>query len=410
MLLSLSVTPFLQEHWRRAARRFDMRPFQDLIRSDNLNGELIMNASFRTVWLVFGKVYLGTEMGQAGFRLACAALFGIYLILTNHFAQAALFESVLSGVTAYIVFAFCWLLVVRFSLFTLPARRILAIVLDQGLFSVALFLGGQMLAPVMWAPIVVAIGNGLGNNDFYARLSYVLGAVFISIAVAHSPFWRSIPFVSQGLVLATVLVPWYATLLTKDIAQARRDLELRAAKFEIASRTDSLTGILNRAGFTHALENMIKNSDQNVACGTKSAVMFLDLDNFKAINDIGGHTAGDEALKAVAECLNQCSRTSDAIARISGDEFGILMRNLAVDEDIQLHAHGILNSIAKICIPSHEHLRLSASIGICVLFGSASISSKKIMEITDRLMYAAKNSGKNQFRILYGLTHNDEGS
>ncbi|MGE5623219.1 MAG: GGDEF domain-containing protein, partial [Bacillota bacterium] len=210
-----------------------------------------------------------------------------------------------------------------------------------------------------------------------------------------SPFWRKLPLVAEGLVLSVLILPWYTQVLSEQIAQAKREFKLRAAQFEFASRTDSLTGLLNRSGFFIALENLLSEVHSK---SIRGAVMLLDLDGFKAINDTCGHSAGDAALKEIGMRLMRYVSNGDRVARIGGDEFGIALVDTASHEDVEQLAQELIDAIASIRVPADPSLRLGASIGICLLPDERFSSSSAIMEESDRLMYQAKRAGKNCFR------------
>ncbi|MGE5650381.1 diguanylate cyclase [Noviherbaspirillum sp. UKPF54] len=341
------------------------------------------------------RLNLGNEMGHARFRLICGVIFSAFMVLAHALGQIEDIRGTALALAAFNAFGLAWLGVVGASLFTFKARRIASILLDQALFALALYLGGAALAPVMWAPVLMAIGNGLRNGPSFARLSALSGACFLSLATWLSPFWHKLPLVAEGLVLSVLILPWYAHLLSAQIARDKRELKLRAAQYEFASRTDSLTGLLNRSGFFVALESLLAD------VGSKSirgAVMLLDLDGFKAINDTCGHSAGDAALKEIGMRLMRYLSNGDRAARIGGDEFGIALVDTASHEEVEQLAQELVEAIAAIRVPGAPELRLGASIGICLLPDERFITSSAIMEETDRLMYQAKRAGKNRFR------------
>jgi diguanylate cyclase (GGDEF)-like protein len=241
----------------------------------------------------------------------------------------------------------------------------------------------------------MVIGNGMRNGPYYARLSTISGVVCMSIALWCSPFWRGIPLVSAGLIFAIIVLPAYVRLLSEQIEQAKRELKLRAATLESASRTDSLTGILNRSGFFCALEELL---EEVRADASSAAVMLLDLDGFKAINDECGHSAGDAALKEVAVRLTLCVRAGDTVARIGGDEFGIALSSGLTNESVERVAQDLIDAISSMRFPAKPELRLGASIGICLLPNPRFLIAEEIMEEADRLMYQVKRAGKNRFR------------
>lgn len=339
---------------------------------------------------------LGSELGHACFRLAGTLVFCAYLVLATLTGHVTNLGNAIPGIAAYLLFGAAWIGVVGLSILTYRIRRIVSIVLDQAVFAYALYEAGDVLAPVIWAPILMAIGNGLRNGPAYARLSSLIGGVSVALALLLSPHWSASRHLTEGIVLAIIILPWYTLLLSEQIAQAKREMQQRAARFESASRTDSLTGLMNRSGFFQCLQKLL----DDVACnGNRSAVMLLDLDGFKAINDVCGHSAGDDVLKRVATCLRDCIDAADKVARIGGDEFGVLVTNAADTGAVEHLAHALIEAVAAVRIAGQDDLHLGVSIGICLLPDDDCNDESSVMELADRLMYQAKKSGKNQYRL-----------
>lgn len=339
---------------------------------------------------------LGGEMGHACFRLFCGVIVMAFAVVAYLLGQLDDIRGAAIGVGTFTAFGLAWVGVVGASLFTFKERRIMSILLDQAFFAFAVYMGGKAAAPAMWGPVLMAIGNGLRNGPFYARLSSLSGAVSLSIAMWFSPFWHNEPLVAEGAVLSLLILPWYTQMLSAQIARAKRELKLRAAQLEFASRTDSLTSLLNRSGFFFALESLLDDIETKSICG---AVMLLDLDGFKAINDTCGHSAGDAALKDIGMRLMRRVSSGNRAARIGGDEFGIALANIANHKDVEQLAQDLIDTISSIRVPAAPGLRLGASIGICLLPDARFATPSEIMEETDRLMYQAKRAGKNCFRI-----------
>jgi len=342
------------------------------------------------------RLRLDGEMGHACFRFFGTLAFVAYLAVAHAVGHLANSSAVVIGVGAYLAFGLLWIGVVASSVLTFKVRRVLSIVLDQAMFAVALGYAGEAMGPVTWAPVVMVIGNALRNGPYYARLSAVSGVACSATAICLSPFWRSIPLTSEGVILAIIVLPVYVQVLSEQVAHAKRELKLRAAKFEFASKTDSLTGILNRSGFFYALEELLEEVRNKPI---KGAIMLLDLDGFKAVNDECGHSAGDAALKEIAARLMQCVRVADTVARIGGDEFGIALANVSTDESVERVARDVIASISALRMPARPELRLGVSIGICLLPDPRFSAAEEIMDEADRLMYQAKRAGTNQFRV-----------
>ncbi len=340
---------------------------------------------------------IGEEVGHACFRLAIILGYLAYLLLAYAFGHVANISNAFIGLSVFLAFAIAWIGVVFFSLFTFRQRRLIALVLDQATFAVAVFYGGDLMGPVMWAPVMMAIGNGLRNGAVFAKLSACLGAVCNAIALWFSPNWNLAPLVYEGIVAAILILPWYTLSLAAQIARAKREMQARAAIFESASRTDALTELLNRTGFHQVLDRALAAVNNRNA---RSAVMLVDLDGFKAVNDTCGHSAGDRVLKEVAQKLRGCFRSGDKVARIGGDEFGVVLYDVPNHETVERLAQKVIDAIAEVRVPCRPDLHLGASIGICSLSPEGGCDDGgAIMDIADRLMYQAKRGGKNQFRV-----------
>ncbi|MFC7513858.1 GGDEF domain-containing protein [Herbaspirillum sp. GCM10030257] len=342
---------------------------------------------------------LDIEVGQVLFRLMIASGFGLYLGVMHFALHVYVRPALFILFFGFLCFSLAWVWLVKRSLLRLKLRLAISILVDQSVLAAATLTGGDMIAPVLWGPISVAVGCGLIGGTFYAKAAALLGSLLMAFAFMLSPFWSSVPLVSLGVVLATLIIPWQVALVSEQITQGRKELRQRAIALEAATRTDPLTGVLNRAGFDVSLARMLENTSSD---GKISAVMLLDLDGFKAVNDIAGHNAGDEVLKQVAHSLRQSLRTSDDIGRIGGDEFAVLAHNLVAPEDAEWLAYKILHAIETLHIAGHAEIRISGSIGICIHPDPESTSVEELMANADRLMYQAKRSGKNQYRTSFG--------
>jgi len=339
---------------------------------------------------------LGSEMGHACFRVALTLVFVIYIGAAWWSGHIKDLRNAPVGVAAFLVFALIWLAVVGFSVSTYRVRRMISIVLDQVVFAFALYEAGDVLAPALWAPVLMAIGNGMRNGPRFARFSALVGGASIGTALWLSPYWHAGTLVTEGIVLSIIILPWYTQMLSEQIAQAKREMQQRAARFESASRTDSLTGLMNRSGFFQCLGKLISDVERN---GTRSAVMLLDLDGFKGVNDDCGHATGDDVLKNVANRLHDCVDSTDRVARLGGDEFGIVVADASDPDELERLAQSIIDSIAAVCVQGQGELRIGASIGICVLPDDDCHDESSVMETADRLMYQAKKAGKNRYCI-----------
>ena len=165
----------------------------------------------------------------------------------------------------------------------------------------------------------------------------------------------------------------------------------------LLSRTDSLTGLLNRRAFMEELERAKERTTRNRA---SSAILFLDLNNFKYVNDTQGHDAGDRVLKRLAEALHSATRSYDFVARLGGDEFVVWLENVD-KETARRRAAAILASSRMLTdAVSHDPAKkLGLSIGIAIFDTDHPESAQELMSRADEAMYRAKNNNKKNIAI-----------
>lgn len=167
-------------------------------------------------------------------------------------------------------------------------------------------------------------------------------------------------------------------------------------KMENLALFDSLTGLANRRLFTDRLNVSIRNAQRHKKV---TALFFLDLDQFKRINDTLGHQAGDELLLIVAERLKACVREQDTVARLGGDEFTILLNDIVELDKIGSIAEHVLQSLKKpIRLGKHEVI-ISTSIGI-TLAPNDSTEAEALMKNADLALYMAKDNGRDCYHFF----------
>ena len=182
-----------------------------------------------------------------------------------------------------------------------------------------------------------------------------------------------------------------AVVIFEDVTE--RDQAEARARF--LATHDGLTGLPNRLTFGQAVSDAVKVGRRN---GQEFAVMFVDLDRFKSINDTLGHAAGDTLLTEIADRLKHCVEGDDVVARVGGDEFVILLREVSSTQDVTAVARKLLSAIVKpLTIHGHE-CRVTASIGIS-LFKSGEQDEESLIKNADAAMYLAKDEGRNTIRF-----------
>src|SRR5204863_265943 len=162
------------------------------------------------------------------------------------------------------------------------------------------------------------------------------------------------------------------------------------------SRHDPLTGVGNRAALRDRIETTLARARRREL---GFAVLFIDLDRFKAINDDLGHDAGDAVLIELSARICACVRTSDMVARLGGDEFAVLIDELHAADDPLDVGHRILRSIERPIALRSGEVVVTGSIGVA-RYPDVSGSVDDILKAADTAMYAAKRSGRNTIQLV----------
>jgi len=177
----------------------------------------------------------------------------------------------------------------------------------------------------------------------------------------------------------------------KDITERKLDEE----HIHFIANHDALTSLPNRAMFADVLTLAIQNARRYVR---SFAVLFIDLDRFKNINDTLGHDSGDKLLQEMGKRLGQTMRTSDFVARLGGDEFVILVQEIAEAKQVASVARKVLSALVQPVTIQGQECRVTASIGIC-MFPSEAQDEVALMKNADIAMYRAKEDGKNNYKF-----------
>jgi diguanylate cyclase (GGDEF)-like protein len=171
---------------------------------------------------------------------------------------------------------------------------------------------------------------------------------------------------------------------------ARRQEEVRMMKL---ARYDSLTDLPNRTTFRECLDKAVEESGND----RRVAVLYLDLDRFKAVNDTLGHPVGDALLQTVAKRLRGCTRPSDTVCRLGGDEFAVVMRTPNPARDAAALARRIIRSVSAPYVVDGHHIEIGTSVGIAL--GNQKTSSELIKN-ADAALYRSKNSGRGRYSVF----------
>lgn len=263
-----------------------------------------------------------------------------------------------------------------------PALQVGALSLAlAAIITATAYAAGHEITISIFFLIPIALATWYGNyrlGVFFCALSVSIWYLIDAGWSAHSsgihfpPYWNSA--IRLGLFLAT------AQLLTQLKAHLIIERNL--------SRTDELTGVLNVRGFTELAEKMFELSERH---GRSTTFAYIDLDNFKRVNDGFGHSEGDKVLKAVGEIFLRSVRRTDVVGRLGGDEFAIVL-----PETSEAGARPMLDKLrTELDKAMQEHnWPVGFSIGV-VSFNLPPYNLDEAIKVGDALMYRVKQSGKN---------------
>ena len=178
--------------------------------------------------------------------------------------------------------------------------------------------------------------------------------------------------------------------LTFDITE----LKIAQAKLDHLARIDGLSGVANRRYFEEHLAEALARSRRQ---GTALALLCVDIDHFKAINDKHGHPVGDAVIVAFAEKLESCVREDDLVARLGGDEFVLLIENPGLESGKNI-AEKLLAVLKQPLQVDGSALGVRASIGVA--YSPHPSSAKALMDLADQALYAAKRAGRNTYQAV----------
>ncbi len=174
--------------------------------------------------------------------------------------------------------------------------------------------------------------------------------------------------------------------INRDITERIKEAE----RLQHLAHYDHLTGIPNRYLFLDRVTHLITQSQRNK---NKFALLYIDLDKFKAINDAKGHEVGDRLLQEAALRLEQCLRCSDTIARIGGDGFAHVLENLSSKEEITQMAEALIKTLERPFVFDDEEWYISCSIGIAI-YPDDGKTTDDLLSAADAAMYKAKHKGR----------------
>lgn len=344
---------------------------------------------------------LVSERSQALVRCGVATVvMGIlaYLAFTMPHGRAGGLQAMMA-VGVFWLGAMLWALWIWRSRESYAYRRLAGLVFDIAGTSLAFMLADDLSA--FFYPVYqwIIIGHGIRYGKQAMILASVCAVVGFGVVVILTPYWQQNILIASGLALGLVILPMYLLVLMKKMHDLNERLKVELSKTYHAAIHDQLTGITNRQYFHSRLGELMQEAERT---GRGLAVMFIDLDEFKAINDKLGHSAGDKVLQIVAERLRRNSREHDITSRFGGDEFALIIADTNC-EQIEGTVQRIIESIRKPIAINDQMYNLSGSIGISV-YPRDGQTPDELTHNADVAMYEAKRTGKNAYVFFSRLS------
>jgi diguanylate cyclase (GGDEF)-like protein len=312
--------------------------------------------------------------------------------LQRHTGRAVLFAVI--GVFA---------LVTTLTVLATAGHRLLPEIIHRGNFGRMISLGISPGALAVSALALLALWRRSVRTALDVWLMVVMSAwmldLVLSAIISTSRYdlgWyvgRSYGLVSACCLLIVLLFEMnrlYARL-TDALARAgvlEEDLTFRA-------ENDSLTGLPNRALFYDRLETAMTRCRRSKKM---MALLYVDIDRFKMINDSFGHAAGDALLRSFAQRLLQCVRSSDTVARLGGDEFTVILENLSSEETAQGIVEKLMTALRRPYGTAEDGIASTASIGVAYFLGDE-LKAEKLIKQADEALYRAKQRGRNGYWV-----------
>jgi diguanylate cyclase (GGDEF)-like protein len=289
----------------------------------------------------------------------------------------------------------------------------------MGFIIVGLWLGcirdGRYIRPVTHVGMgcimsgIVLTTIGLGGSSEITVIFPMLMVLVIThvLGIRAALFWTLIAIAGMGITVLTTGIPSLpnAHLMTGPglfasravaliatfafAAVERRVADRKSAELEFLARHDSLTGLMNRRAFGERLDGALARSRRH---GRRAALIAIDLDGFKPVNDAHGHGIGDEVLRHLAARVAAITRETDAACRMGGDEFVVLVEDVAEDKHVETQARRLLASLMWPVELEGTVIEVAASIGTAI-FPESGEDSESLMRSADHAMYQAKSTG-----------------
>lgn len=269
-------------------------------------------------------------------------------------------------------------------------------------FAAQVPLDSQLYISMMLAGLLAGASSSL-SVDKLSIISFIIPTIAPNILHYLTSEQATSTGMALMLSLFSIFIIYAALLQGKNIIE---NIELRIRSSESEKKIqhlafyDSLTGLPNRSLFNDRFDQLLRTEMREQH---SIAILFIDLDGFKAINDSYGHGVGDELLKIIAQRFKRILRSHDTVSRMGGDEFVIILQKIQVRKDVIHIAEKLLRETAKPIPIAGNTIKISSSIGIAI-YPEHGTDKETLIRNADNAMYLAKQKGKNNIQIHHPNT------
>jgi len=268
-------------------------------------------------------------------------------------------------------------------------------VIDVSVISFATFSFGTTGAAIYPIYLWLTIGNGLRFGPKFLHYSAALSIIGFTIAVVASPMWRNQIELAAGLGIGIVIMPLFFLALLDTLSKTNKLLQKKIDETQHMATHDTLTQLPNRVLLEEQLEKAITKAKIN---HHQLGIFYIDVNSFKSINDTLGHLAGDELIIQFSQRLSDCLRSSDMLARLSGDEFMMILDSQQTDSYSDQIAERMLKSAVGHYNLNGYEIFVGFSAGIAVYpFDGTSVS--ELIKNADVALHCAKKNSQSNYKF-----------
>ena len=374
--------------------------------ANDLDGLLIQRGPRRSFFsYVFFQASPETthEQAQAFARIVIVGLLTLLYLGHGLLGGGYLYFAIATG---YLTVSVAHVLVVRHWPDRFLWRRYISIVADLGMTGYTvheLGIAGLGFYPLfLW----IVVGNGLRFGIHHLRVATIVGLFSLFVPTYMTGIAHSHPGVVIGLLAGLLLMPKFFMVMIKRLAEANAALKEERDRAEFMAKHDRLTGLPNRAMLEEHMQVAIAKARRN---HTLAAVVFIDLDSFKAINDNFGHHVGDQLLVEVASCLKVHVREGDTVSRLGGDEFVVLIEDLVDATEVAAVIERVFGCVGRYYRIGDYQTYVTWSGGVAI-YPQDGADAQTLIKHADTAMYQAKGAGANQVRLYDAAMSQDVAS